>query len=130
MGSRFIGGIPGTFTTALILLGVAVVSACAAAPDHFPPPLESYGDANLPSVWNVLRNRVLLEPLNLWATLLFFGAVTHTFFTHKFLHWAHALDQRHRRKLQQAGLQPGNRSAASASGHSGAAARLLHFLGE
>jgi len=121
------------FVAGLFVLGFAAISAhAAAAParDHFPPPLASYGDATLPSLWDVLQSRVRREPLNLWVTLLFFGAVTHTFFTHKFLHWAHVLDQRHRTKPQHAGLQPGNHSSPPASGPSGAAARLLHFLGE
>jgi hypothetical protein len=50
-----------------------------------PRPLESYNDAHLTSVWEVLVSRVHQEPLNLWVTLLFVGAVAHTFFTARFL---------------------------------------------
>jgi len=55
----------------------------------FPRPLESYNDAHLTSLWDVLVNRVHQEPLNLWVTLLFLGAVVHTFFTAQFLKWSH-----------------------------------------
>ena len=51
----------------------------------FPPPLESYHDADLTGVWDVLVNRVQQEPFNLWASLLFLAAVLHTFLTHRFI---------------------------------------------
>jgi Putative Na+/H+ antiporter len=59
----------------------------------------------------------------MWVTLLFLGAVIHTFFTHKFLHWSHVAQERHCLRLGQspAGDKP-IRSCMSAS--------LLHFLGE
>ena len=63
---------------------------------EFPPPLESYGDAEVRSVGQVLQHRAQQEPFNVWATLLFFGAVLHTFCTHKFLHWSHVIDERYR----------------------------------
>jgi hypothetical protein len=89
----------------------------------FPPSLESYGDAHLTSVWEVLRHRVEQEPFNLWATLLFLGAVTHTFLAHRFIHWSHVVEARHREKLRKAG-------AAPETSHASTPARLLHFLGE
>ncbi len=114
-----------------LLCGALVVGAlrtCAAsAPagaSSFPPPLESYADGHLTSLAEILRHRVQVEPLNLWASLLFLAAILHTFFTHKFRHWAHVVEARHRA-----------RQAASPAGGSGAppacmAARALHFLGE
>jgi hypothetical protein len=72
----------------------------------FPRPLESYNDAHLTGVWDVLRHRVQQEPLNLWVTLLFAGAVVHTFFTARFVKWSHQAPPR-----------------SSAAG-------ILHFLGE
>src|SRR6185503_12070394 len=81
-----------------VLLAAAIVasvpgavSAAAAAPGGggFPPPLESYGDSGVADLWSVLRNRIELEPLNLWATGLFLGAVVNSFFTHKFRLWSH-----------------------------------------
>ena len=72
----------------------------------FPRPLESYDDAHLTGVWDVLVGRVHQEPLNLWVTLLFVGAVVHTFFTARFLKWSHQAEK------------------------GSFAAGVLHFLGE
>ncbi|HKX63398.1 MAG TPA: putative Na+/H+ antiporter, partial [Verrucomicrobiae bacterium] len=74
----------------------------------FPPHLESYGDSGVTGLWSVLENRVRQQPLNLVVTLLFVGAIMHTFMAQRFLRWAHALERR-----QAHGF-----------------ARTLHFLGE
>lgn len=81
----------------------------------FPPPLESYGDASMTSLWEVLQHRVKVQPFNLVATLLFLAAIIHTFLTHKFRHWAHLLEERHQRSGAEGGSVAG---------------RALHFLGE
>ena len=44
-----------------------------AAEPSFPPPLASYGDSGMTSVWAILRGRVAQQPFNLYATLLFLG---------------------------------------------------------
>src|SRR5438445_9881511 len=62
----------------------------------FPPPLESYGDSQMTSLWSILQHRIQQQPLNLWDTLLFLGAILHAFFTHRFLHWSHLLEERQR----------------------------------
>jgi len=56
------------------------------------PALDSYGDGALASLGEILRHRVRQEPLNLWVTLIFLGALAHTFATHKFRQWAHFLE--------------------------------------
>src|SRR5215831_4517300 len=88
---------------------------------NFPPSLESYGDSQMASVWEVLRHRIEVQPFNLWATLVFFGAVVHTFLAHKFIHWSHMVEARHQQKVRQ-GLGGENNTCTSA--------RVLHFLGE
>jgi len=111
-----LGGLsPNPLAAALLLLAASSLAASAALVESsqvFPLPLEGYGDAHLPDLWSVLRHRVELQPLNLWATFLFLGAVVHTFFTHKFRHWAHVVAER------------------QAEGRTSAGARVLHFLGE
>src|SRR5262249_35972166 len=65
----------------LVLLG-ATIGAAAVPVDAsrvFPPRLESYGDSQMTGLWSVLQHRIQQQPLNLWATLLFFGAILHTF---------------------------------------------------
>src|SRR5262249_49258038 len=80
----------------------------------FPPPLESYGDSEIAGIWNVLHHRIGQEPLNFWATLIFLGAIVHTFFANRFLHWSHLLEERRRSEMKGPGI----------------VARALHFLGE
>jgi len=123
-----------TWIVCLILLscaGAAAVSALPAGATAFPPPLDSYGDSGVRSVWEVLKGRVAKEPFNLWATVLFLLAVIHTFFTHNFRHWAHELDNRHRKRWRE---QMAARSAppeeAEARPPICVPARFLHFFGE
>lgn len=87
----------------------------------FPPSLESYGDGNSTGLFEVLQHRIRQEPLNLWVTLLFVAAVVHTFFTRKFLHWAHVLEDRHRERLGGSG---------SKTLPACIPARVLHLFGE
>lgn len=122
----------GLVLCAFLLFPALAVAAMAAAPGSgqagaaFPPPLESYNDANLTNLWDILRNRVQKQPFNLWATLLFFGAIIHTFLTHRFRHIAHLLEARHEEKTR----------LVTASGPTQrlrrvcASARVFHFLGE
>jgi hypothetical protein len=86
----------------------------------FPPPLESYGDADMPRLLDVLANRIEKQPLNLWATALFIGAIIHTFMTHRFRHLAHELDQRHKERVRGGATE---RQVSVPS-------RIFHFLGE
>jgi hypothetical protein len=92
----------------------------------FPKPLESYGDESGKSLYRILVNRAQAEPLNLIATLLFLGAVIHTFFTKRFTHLAHVLESRHRERHKAAA---GENGPAEDPGPS-ALSRFFHFLGE
>ena len=111
-----------------IVLSVLVVvcfatSAVAEVPpqqtDTFPRALESYEDRD--GIWPTLTQRVIEEPFNLAATLIFLLAIVHTFLTSRFgaisARWA----QQHRERIQR-----GETSRDSV--HHGAEA--LHFLGE
>lgn len=91
----------------------------------FPAPLASYGDGGITDLFAILSHRIAVEPLNLWATLLFLGAVAHTFFTARFHHIAAVLEQKHRQELFERGEEIPDRTVL-ASGK----ARLFHFLGE
>ena len=116
----------------LLLSGLGAFSYAAApaaagvGSAAFPPPLETYDDAHLTSLWAILRNRVEKQPFNLWATLLFFGAIIHTFLTHRLRHIAHVLEDRHQEKLRQATASGRTEGLRQVS----ASARLFHFLGE
>ena len=113
-----------------VLLFIVFFASCGSAlpavsettAPAFPPALESYNDAHLTSLSEVLRHRIEQEPVNLWVTLIFIGALVHAFFTHKFLHWSHVLNERQKARSQNPG--------AKTVGHASIAARVLHFLGE
>jgi hypothetical protein len=107
----------------LLLTATTATAAETSRAREFPPRLESYADADLSGLWEVLHHRIQVEPFNLWATLLFLGAVVHTFMTHRFLSWSHVLEERHRRQSPDA-------SQTAATDSSCMSARVLHFLGE
>jgi RNAse (barnase) inhibitor barstar len=106
-------------------LFLPLVNAATAAPDPkpFPPSLESYQDADMTGVWDVLVNRVHVEPFNLWATLIFLAAVMHTFLTHRFIRLANVLEARHEKHWHADATHAGPCPASML-------ARVLHFFGE
>ncbi len=119
---------PGYFLLAAMVLALffgsaatADASGAAAAKSSFPPTLESYGDQDLTSLWDILKNRIEKVSFNLWATLLFFGAVLHAFFTQRFRHIAHGFEHRHKER------KPMRRGRVL---HVSVPARIFHFLGE
>jgi hypothetical protein len=119
----------------VFLLGsVLAASVAQAAPvpvaGAFPPGLDSYGDAAMTRLTDILLHRISLQPLSLWCSLLFLAAIVHTFFTQKFHHHAIVLEQRHREKLQQMDEPPGDAAAPEAGTFTSGTARLFLFLGE
>ena len=112
-------------TTLLMFVGCPAIAAAASghagSPTiEFPPTLGAYGDAGLTGLGAILRHRIEKVPFNLWATLLFLGAIIHTFATHRFQHIAHVLEKRHEVKVRAGATQYRVSSAA----------RFFHFLGE
>ena len=108
----------------LIALWAGAVTAAepvASDAEAFPRNLESYNDANLGSIWAILKNRVQQEPFNLIATLIFFLAIVHTFMTGRFMVVAHKWEHAHAEKIKSG-------AADRDSVHPGA--ELFHFLGE
>ncbi|MBL9135838.1 MAG: putative Na+/H+ antiporter [Verrucomicrobiales bacterium] len=102
----------------------------AAGSREFPPTLESYQDSHLTSLPEILKHRISAEPFNLLATVLFAGAILHTFLAARFRHLAHHLEEKHKAQwwaavqaAEKAGTPPPPETASVAS-------RLLHFLGE
>ena len=109
----------------VVAAAVAAEAGVAPAATSFPPSLASYGDAGMTGLISILSHRIEVEPLNLWASLLFLGAVVHTFFTAKFHHIAGNLERQHREGLFERGEEIPEVTVL-ASGK----ARLFHFLGE
>jgi hypothetical protein len=91
----------------------------------FPPPLSAYSGEEGMGLGAVLAHRIAVEPLNLAATLLFFGAIVHTFVALQILALAYRLEhrsardgdgrlKRHKRPLDRRRFL----------------AEILHFVGE
>src|ERR1700726_124168 len=59
----------------------------------FPVPVDSYHDQQIPSLFGKLTGRIQREPLNLVATVIFLGAIVHTFLVNRFRKMAHNYQQ-------------------------------------
>jgi Putative Na+/H+ antiporter len=59
----------------------------------FPLPVDSYHDQEIPSLLGKLAGRIQREPLNLVATIIFLGAIVHTFLVNRFRKIAHNYQQ-------------------------------------
>jgi hypothetical protein len=109
----------------LLLLTIAgiVVAASGPPPDtpDFPPALDSYGDADMTSIAATLKSRIVQQPFNLVASLIFLCAIVHTFLTGRFMVIAHRWAHEHEEKIK-------NGEVPAESVHHGA--ELFHFLGE
>jgi Putative Na+/H+ antiporter len=116
-------GLPGFFPA----LAHAAEPATNAAP--FPPPLESYHDAGNPDVWTVLVSRMLAEPFNVVATVIFLLAIIHTFLAPKILGLSHRIQQAHEAKLREI-HGPDLEETIPRHLRQSIPAAVLHFLGE
>jgi hypothetical protein len=75
----------------------------------FPLPVDSYHDQEIPSVRGKLAERIEREPLNLVLTIIFFGAIVHTFLAGQFRKIAHNYQQSYDAIDQQSfGTRQGN----------------------
>src|SRR5271165_4288369 len=70
----------------LLLLSVGQIESIQAAPaspsgaePRFPKPMEEYHDEQIPGITAKLVQRIQAEPFNLVGTLIFLGAIIHTF---------------------------------------------------
>jgi len=131
-----------------LLVGSAVTASAsqkhaATAAAEFPREVASYappphGDSGEPyageetGVWAVIKARAAAEPFNGVATAVFALAVLHTFFTARFRHWAHAVEERHaarRRKRARAQVNTDNNEDGQPDEVS-FWGQVLHYLGE
>ena len=86
----------------------------------FPLPLSAYASPLSGSLADALRLRIVADPFNAVATIIFLLAVCHTFIAPRFTEAAHALQKRRDAEAAAAG-----RGALPST-----RAELLHFLGE
>ena len=112
-------------------LGLSAAHAAPAAPADFPTPVECYADSGQADLWAKLAGRVRKDPFNAVATILFLGAIAHTFLAAKFRKISHRFENEYAeisRKL--AGGNAGNRKLERAGDRKKFLEVLFHFLGE
>lgn len=86
-----------------------------------PRSLEAYADAAVEGLWPLLQHRVVEEPFNAVALVIFLLAIVHTFLSGFFRDKAHVLEEAHKRRSKEAGGSPGAPPMKAV---------LFHFLGE
>src|SRR5260221_4512920 len=80
----------------LFLFLTALAARAAGVPARdFPPPVDSYHDRQIPSIFEKLAHGIRREPLNLVATIIFVAAIIHTFLTAQFRKIAHRYQRRY-----------------------------------
>jgi len=112
-------------------LGLSVAHAATTAHADFPTPVECYADSGQADLWAKLAGRVRKDPFNAVATILFLGAIAHTFLAAKFRKISHRFENEHaeiRRKI--AGGNTGGGNLERAGDRKKFLAVAFHFLGE
>jgi Na+/H+ antiporter NhaD/arsenite permease-like protein len=110
----------------LIILLTLAATAGASSPvssevASFPPPLDSYHDQDLDGIAAVLGHRIVAQPFNLVASLIFLVAILHTFLAGRITDLSHRLGEAHQEKIRQGEARRGSISMLG---------ELFHFLGE
>ncbi|MBU2513014.1 putative Na+/H+ antiporter [bacterium] len=114
----------------VIFLPVLLVASSGgtAHPGSFPPTLESYHDSQMTHVGKILLHRMEVEPLNIIVTLLFLGAIIHTFLASKFKKISEKLREKHEEAV------PKKENATQYTGdvvkEVSFTSEVFHFLGE
>jgi len=108
-----------------LLMTPALASAPSGAELAYPPTLESYQDAGETNLWAILKGRVVKDPLNLVATVIFILAICHTFLASKFMAISHNYGDR--LKVLESEDEPGT---ARERDRLRFRSTLFHFLGE
>jgi hypothetical protein len=121
----------------LLLLSVGQIESIQAAPAStsgaapaFPMPVEDYHDEQTPGITAKLVQRIQAEPFNLVGTLIFIGAIIHTFLASKFMLIAHRLEHRYHTLKEQEKDASDDRELSRMRDSLQFRAQLFHFLGE
>lgn len=83
------------FRQLLVVLTIAISSNVFAEYTPLPSSLEIYGDADWKNPLDIINHRIATDPFLLWATLIFLGAILHTFFAAFFHHVAQKWEKIH-----------------------------------
>jgi hypothetical protein len=120
-----------------LLLSVGQIESVQAAPSspsgaepRFPKPVEEYHDDQVPGITAKLVQRIQAEPFNLVGTLIFLGAIIHTFLAPKFMLVAHRLEHQYHALEEQEKDASENKELSRIRDRLQFRAQLFHFLGE
>ena len=112
-------------------LGMAAANAAPAARPDFPVPVESYADSAQTDLVAKLAGRVRQDPFNAVATILFLGAIAHTFLTAKFRKISRRYENEHEKiRRRTADGKSSRRELERAGDRKKFLAVAFHFLGE
>lgn len=92
---------------------------------RYPTALAEYPDAN--GIWQTLKERIKYDPFNLYATIIFFFAIIHTFFSRHFNALGDKVQRAHYARLEELEMQGKLNDKVIPISFS---ATILHFLGE
>lgn len=109
-----------SLTTLFLISPLAHAASPESAANTFPRSLDSYNDSHL-GILSILHHRIIEEPFNLVASLIFLCAIIHTFLASKILSIAQLWEKQHQERID-------NHHVSKHSVHFGA--KLLHFFGE
>ena len=130
-GSVFLrGAIAVAFVLVLTLPAISASEPSGYGTQVFPRPLGDYGDAEITGVGEILRHRVMAEPLNLVATLIFLLAIIHTFLAPRFMKIANRWRDEHAASMRQRPGQSEVKSQDGAMQEVSLKAEMMHFFGE
>jgi hypothetical protein len=116
----------------LVVFFVCLASAVSHAAESsgedlvFPRSLDSYNDAGVAGLGAKLLHRARTEPFNVLATLLFLGAIVHTFLASRIM----ALSHRYQHLLERHPAPPGDEATLVRHDRLRFRAQMLHFAGE
>jgi len=119
----------------LLSLGqIGSVQAAPAAPSgaepRFPKPVEEYHDRQIPGITAKLVQRIQAEPFNLVGTLIFLGAIIHTFLASKFMLIAHRLEHQFHALEEREKDAPDDKELSGMRDRLQFRAQVFHFFGE
>jgi hypothetical protein len=121
----------------VLLLSVGQIESVQAAPalpsgtePRFPKPVEEYHDEQIHGITAKLLKRIQAEPFNLVGTLIFLGAIIHTFLASKFMLVAHRLEHQFHALEEQEKDTPDSRELSRMRDRLQFRAQVFHFLGE
>lgn len=86
-----------------------------------------YQDYHMESIWDQLKNRVEVQPFNLWSLLIFATSICHAFFAHKFHVLSERIKRKHFAKLRKTNPEMPDEEVKE---HVSFASEMLHFFGE